>query len=175
MKLRSVWNWRKQFSESDIALFKNPLYQLDDLVDPRSPMPSSCNVLPNHEVYFLEPWAQCYFRWLPALGIRQGGRPQVDLIHRWLRRSIDASLTELRELSKRPPMELARNRSASRRDGTLTLRRVLDENGTSDSFLLEQSVDNFFPFSNCDDSAFSLADSSTLSEFDSQSVLNLTD
>ncbi|CAH1987093.1 unnamed protein product [Acanthoscelides obtectus] len=74
LALRSVWDWREQFSERDISLFCNPLYD-DTFLEPLKPNPGVSN---------LEIWSQCYFRWLPDLEIRNGGRPQVDLYCRYL-------------------------------------------------------------------------------------------
>ncbi|KAJ8965420.1 hypothetical protein NQ314_004173 [Rhamnusium bicolor] len=72
--LRSVWDWQEQFSERDIALFCNPLY--DDTY--------RTSLRPNTGLSGLEIWVQCYFRSLPDLEIRNGGRPQVDLYSRYL-------------------------------------------------------------------------------------------
>ncbi|KAJ8960603.1 hypothetical protein NQ318_013894 [Aromia moschata] len=72
--LRSVWDWREQFSERDIGLFCNPLY--DDSY--------RAILKPHAGLAGLEVWTQCYFRWLPDLEIRNGGRPQVDLYSRYL-------------------------------------------------------------------------------------------
>ncbi|KAG5885891.1 hypothetical protein JTB14_019150 [Gonioctena quinquepunctata] len=74
MILRSVWDWREQFSDRDIGLFCNPLY--DDSF--RKPL------RPNTGLSGLEIWLQCYFRWLPDLEIRNGGKPQVDLFSRFV-------------------------------------------------------------------------------------------
>lgn len=69
--------------EKDIILFCNPLY--DD---------SFKNVLkPNTSISHLEIWTQCYFRWLPDLEIRNGGKPQIDLCCRF----IVAEIFELRQ------------------------------------------------------------------------------
>lgn len=55
-------------------MFCNPLY--DD---------SSIHRLkPNTNVCSLDIWIQCYFRWLPELEIRNGGKPQIDLCCRFI-------------------------------------------------------------------------------------------
>lgn len=72
MILRSLWDWKEQFNEKDIALFCNPLY--DDAYNNR--------LKPNTSMAFLEIWNQCYARWLPDLEIRNGGKPQIDLCNR---------------------------------------------------------------------------------------------
>ncbi|CAG9772890.1 unnamed protein product [Ceutorhynchus assimilis] len=74
LTLRSVWDWREQFSEKDIALFCNPLYN-DRYIEALRPSTG----LPNLEV-----WGQCYFRWISDLEIPRGGRPQIDLFSRYL-------------------------------------------------------------------------------------------
>ncbi|XP_044738070.1 myotubularin-related protein 10-B isoform X2 [Chrysoperla carnea] len=70
--LRSVWDWNEQFSEKDIALFRNPLF--DSTYVQR--------IQPECKVLFLEIWALCYFRWIPHLEIPKGGPPQIDLFNR---------------------------------------------------------------------------------------------
>ncbi|KAJ8985336.1 hypothetical protein NQ317_008367 [Molorchus minor] len=72
--LRSVWDWREQFSDRDIGLFCNPLY--DDSY--------RAILKPHVGLAGLDVWTQCYFRWLPDLEVRTGGRPQVDLYCRFL-------------------------------------------------------------------------------------------
>lgn len=67
--LRSVWDWKEQFMEKDIALFCNPLYN-DAYTQP---------IKPHTAVAFLDIWNQCYSRWLPDLEIRNGGKPPMDL------------------------------------------------------------------------------------------------
>ncbi|KAK4883686.1 hypothetical protein RN001_007005 [Aquatica leii] len=78
MILRSIWDWKEQFTEKDIALFYNPLY--DDRYTHR--------LIPNTAIAFLDIWLQCYSRWLPDLEIRNGGKPQIDLCSRFLRSEI---------------------------------------------------------------------------------------
>ncbi|CAH0558932.1 unnamed protein product [Brassicogethes aeneus] len=72
--LRSIWDWREQFSESDLIFFANPLYQdnYQQILEVK------------HGISSLEIWSQCYFRWLPELEIKNGGRPVLDLYNRIL-------------------------------------------------------------------------------------------
>ncbi|XP_030752601.1 myotubularin-related protein 10-A [Sitophilus oryzae] len=72
--LRSIWDWREQFYDRDIALFCNPLYD-DSFKGTLDPSP---------KLYNLEVWGQCYFRWISDLEIRKGGKPQIDLFTRYL-------------------------------------------------------------------------------------------
>ncbi|XP_060525848.1 myotubularin-related protein 10-B [Cylas formicarius] len=72
--LRSVWDWREQFADRDIALFCNPLYD-DSFAGPLNPSTGLSG---------LDVWDQCYFRWLSELEIPRGGRPQIDLYSRYL-------------------------------------------------------------------------------------------
>ncbi|XP_023019760.2 myotubularin-related protein 10-A isoform X1 [Leptinotarsa decemlineata] len=72
--LRSVWDWREQFSDRDIGLFCNPLF--DDSFKEQ--------LKPHTGLSGMDIWLQCYFRWLPDLEIRNGGHPQVDLISRYI-------------------------------------------------------------------------------------------
>ncbi|XP_045468670.1 myotubularin-related protein 10-A [Harmonia axyridis] len=81
--LRSVWDWHKQFGERDIAFFCNPLY-LDTFTE---------KLTPQTGISSLGIWSQCYFRWLPDLEIRCGGKPQIDL---WTR-MIVSEVWELKE------------------------------------------------------------------------------
>ncbi|KAK9887578.1 hypothetical protein WA026_023384 [Henosepilachna vigintioctopunctata] len=81
--LRSVWDWSRQFNERDIAFFCNPLFQ-DTFTE---------KLKPKTETSALGIWNQCYFRWIPDLEIRCGGRPQIDLCARL----IVSEVWELRE------------------------------------------------------------------------------
>lgn len=77
LMLRSVWDWGEQFSEEDIALFTNPLYEACSPSQPKELRAQGG--LPS-----LRLWRQCYFRWLPFLEIPGGGQAQIDLQHRQL-------------------------------------------------------------------------------------------
>lgn len=41
-------------------------------------------LIPKHSIKDLEIWAQCYYRWLPILEIKNGGNPQIDLFARYV-------------------------------------------------------------------------------------------
>lgn len=82
--LRSVWDWREQFSEQDILLFYNPLYS------PREVGGKDKSIIkPLYSLPSLELWAQCYFRWIPALEIRNGGQNHIELYARLLRNDVN--------------------------------------------------------------------------------------
>nr|XP_018912403.1 PREDICTED: myotubularin-related protein 10-B [Bemisia tabaci] len=71
--LRSVWDFGEQLPERDIASFSNPLYRESPKhLEVKSGVPC------------LHLWSQCYFRFLPILEIKGGGKPQVDLAIREL-------------------------------------------------------------------------------------------
>lgn len=115
MVLRSVWDWTEQFSDKDIALFCNPLYDDSNM---------QC-LRPNTNVSSLEVWVQCYFRWLPNLEIRNGGKPQIDLCCR----CIALEIHQLKQMLQ-----------GSQINGKLA--RTVDE------YLdLMKKVNSFFPFS----------------------------
>ncbi|CAK9826975.1 Myotubularin-related protein 10-B [Anthophora retusa] len=82
--LRSVWDWREQFSDQDILLFYNPLYN--------SHVANSnekCEIKPLFHVATIELWTQCYFRWIPTLEIRNGGQNHIELYARLLRNDVN--------------------------------------------------------------------------------------
>ncbi|XP_049790942.1 myotubularin-related protein 10-B [Schistocerca nitens] len=82
--LRSVWDWDEQFSEArDQELFHNPLFR-------RLSKSSVSPLSPRCGVSSLQLWAQCYYRWLPPLEIKRGGRVQVEIITRALAAQIQA-------------------------------------------------------------------------------------
>lgn len=101
--------------EKDIALFCNPLY--DDTYSRR--------LIPNTTLPYLDIWILCYFRWLPDLEIRNGGRPQIDLCNRFLASEIHS----LRQQLQNGDMHAALN--GIREEHLQLLKRV----------------DSFFPFS----------------------------
>lgn len=141
MVLRSVWDWSEQFSDRDINFFFNPLY--DDGI--------KGSLKPNTGISNLEVWGQCYFRWLPDLEIRNGGKPQIDLFCRCL----------VAEILQKPQGD----------NGNLNKNK---EEYTE----LIKKVNSFFPFSH--NSSFISSDpvnSFILSgdTMDSQSILNFND
>nr|XP_022909063.1 myotubularin-related protein 10 [Onthophagus taurus] len=76
--LRSVWDWRQQFSDNDIKFFENPLY--DDSYKEK--------LFINYRISSLDLWRQCYLRWLPIVEISKGGPPQIDLTARLIKAEI---------------------------------------------------------------------------------------
>lgn len=139
--LRSMWDWREQFSERDIGLFCNPLY--DD---------SYRAVLKPHAgLSGLEIWMQCYFRWLPDLEIRNGGKPQIDLYSRYLVSEILQS-----------------------QQGAADLNGKLNRN-KEEYLSLTRKVNSFYPFSHNRESVSSDPIDNVLltgDTLDSQSILN---
>ncbi|XP_026462054.1 myotubularin-related protein 10-like [Ctenocephalides felis] len=220
--LRSVWDWGEQYSEKDIALFANPLFTPNHIVQRNSVLPpvrpldvqtiniqqKSTNVhriskhldmrfgglsmlspmkvskvpppvppkpvnrdkkiinqamaqmLENrirvsHTITNLEIWSQCYFRFMPILEIKSGGKVQIDIQNRILVGNINEMYSTL-----------------------ATGESYKTENGhkTTDY----STVNSFFPFSKSDDSRLSdlIALSTSLREdvmCDSQSLLNAPD
>lgn len=135
-----MWDWREQFSEKDIILFCNPLY--DDSF--------SGTLKPNPGLSNLEVWSQCYFRWLPDLEVKNGGKPQIDLYCRYL-------VAEILHKQDDINGKLVRNQE----EYTDLLKRV----------------NSFFPFSH--NSGFVASDPVNnfilTGEMDSQSILNYND
>lgn len=144
--LRSVWDWSEQFSDKDIALFCNPLF--DDSNVQR--------LIPNTSVSGLDVWAQCYFRWLPELEIRNGGKAQVDLCSRFI-------VSEIFQLQQ-TLTGVANGRAAKTKEENLELLK---------------KVNSFFPFShNVRQLAGVLSDSNILLSGDvleTQSIIHLND
>jgi myotubularin-related protein 10/11/12 len=142
--LRSVWDWSEQFGEKDIALFCNPLF--DD---------SFKRVLrPATSVSHLDVWMQCYFRWLPDLEIRNGGRPQIDLCSRF----IVAEIFELQEKIQTGEVNGKLNRNKE------------------EHLELLRKVNSFFPFSRNSGQVAGMLPLNVLLTgdlLDSQSILNL--
>lgn len=106
MEPRSIWNWSVQFSDSDVELFFNPLYKLAQLqnfkqIDFGSFKKNSCTLTPEFNISYLDLWTQCYFRWLPLLSIRSGGKPCIDIIHRQLVTDIELLTLEIQDLMKK--------------------------------------------------------------------------
>lgn len=106
LPLRPVWDWSQQFSEKDVALFCNPLFE-DAFTERLRPL---------HGLSSLEIWQQCYFRWLPDLEIVHGGPPQIDLGARlivaeiWaLKESADGKANGKHEKNKEEYLRLGQN------------------------------------------------------------------
>lgn len=141
--MRSVWDWSEQFSEKDRAFFCNPLF--DDSFKQR--------LMPNTKVAFLDIWSQCYFRWLPDLEIRNGGRPQIDLCNRFI----------VLEINK-----LFQKINSGEVNGAL---KTKEENVE-----MLKKINSFFPFSHTSGQIQVLPINSDLISgdvIDSQSILNL--
>ncbi|XP_064618787.1 myotubularin-related protein 10-A-like isoform X2 [Lineus longissimus] len=104
LKLESVWNWHVQFSDKDLALFKNPLFlakNSEELSTMNKKLAAITNSLNNdnfkkklyllylnreateHGVVLkpqviapmLKLWSQCYLRWSSPVEIYGGGAP----------------------------------------------------------------------------------------------------
>lgn len=139
--LRSVWDWREQLSDKDIRFFCNPLYD-DSFTETLKP----CTGLSNLEI-----WTQCYFRWLPDLEIRNGGKPQIDIYCRLL----------VAEILDKQESDIS---------GKLNLKQEYSD--------LMKNIHSFFPFSHNSGIAPSDPDNNLLltgDMMDSQSILNFND
>ncbi|XP_024943809.1 myotubularin-related protein 10-B [Cephus cinctus] len=146
--LRSVWDWREQFNDQDILLFYNPLY---------NPETSCTTVKPLYAIPCLELWTQCYFRWIPPLEIRNGGRNHIELYTRLIQNDISR-------------LKVNANGSCASPVDKIT------------TYLLQMNIDSFYPFSNrnSDNTTIStpIMNSSMLvteSLLDAQSLLNAPD
>lgn len=143
--LRSVWDWREQFSEKDIALFCNPLF--DDSFE---------EVLrPSTGLQNLEVWGQNYFRWIPDLEIPRGGNPQIDLYTRYLVSEIIQAKYNSEESNGRLLGRASKNKE-----------EYMD---------LIKKVNSFFPFSHNNNLVHNPINNVLLTgdTLDSQSILNL--
>ncbi|CAB0045294.1 unnamed protein product [Trichogramma brassicae] len=117
--LRSVWDWREQFSDHDIQLFYNPLYA-PALADSKLHQ-----IKPNHGISNLEIWSQCYFRWIPHLIINNGGKNQIEMYARLLQNDLAQLKIDANE-------------------ATVTSSNI-DQLSTC---LLQMNINSFYPFSN---------------------------
>ncbi|KAL3276331.1 hypothetical protein HHI36_011714 [Cryptolaemus montrouzieri] len=139
--LRSVWDWNKQFSERDIAFFCNPLF-LDSFTE---------KLIPQTGTSALTLWTQCYFRWIPDLEIRCGGRPQIDL-------SVRLIVSEVWEL---------REKLEGRENGKHIKNR-------EEYMKLLNTVNSFYPFShNAKEMTINNALLINSDALDTQSILNM--
>lgn len=116
--LRSVWDWREQFNEQDILLFYNPLYNVRDM-DVRE----KSIIKPLYNLMNLELWAQCYFRWIPTLEIRNGGQNHIELYARLLRNDVNQLKMNINGNCGSPVAK-------------------------SSSYSVQMNIDSFYPFSN---------------------------
>ncbi|XP_014219642.1 myotubularin-related protein 10 [Copidosoma floridanum] len=125
--LRSVWDWREQFSDQDIQLFHNPLF--NPAVSQTSTTTSTSSratfLKPLFGIPWLELWSQCYFRWIPHLVINNGGRSQIEMYARLLQNEV-------------VQMQLDVNNTGSASPS-------VDKLSTC---LLQMNINSFYPFSN---------------------------
>lgn len=113
-----MWDWREQFSDQDILLFDNPLY------NPReTDSKEKCVIKPLYNVANLELWTQCYFRWIPTLEIHNGGRNHIELYARLLRNDVNQLKMNINGNCGSPI-------------------------GKSNSYSVQMNIDSFYPFSN---------------------------
>ncbi|XP_046474345.1 myotubularin-related protein 10-B isoform X1 [Neodiprion pinetum] len=115
--LRSVWDWREQFNDSDILLFYNPLYSMS------LSSTGKTYIKPVFNIPCLELWAQCYFRWIPPLEIRNGGRNHIELYSRLIQNDISH-------------LKVNANGSCSSPVDKVT------------TYLVQMNIDSFYPFTN---------------------------
>lgn len=116
--LRSVWDWREQFSDQDILLFYNPLFNQENSRDHGKRF-----IKPLYSISSLELWSQCYFRWIPPLEIHSGGRNHIELYTRLVQNDV-AQLKVNANGNCGSPVE------------KLT------------TYLVQMNIDSFYPFSN---------------------------
>ncbi|XP_076652050.1 myotubularin-related protein 10-B [Halictus rubicundus] len=116
--LRSVWDWREQFSEQDILLFYNPLYSSRE-----TNVTEKSIIKPQYNVVSIELWVQCYFRWIPPLEIRNGGQNHIELYARLLRNNVNQ-------------LKISINKNC---DSSVV---------KTNSYTVQMNIDSFYPFSN---------------------------
>lgn len=115
--LRSAWDWREQFNDQDILLFSNPLF------DRRFQNQKVGTLKPMYTISSLELWSQCYFRWIPPLEIRNGGKNHVELYSRLLQNAIAQLRVNLNGTCGSPVDKI-------------------------NTYLLQMNIDSFYPFGN---------------------------
>ncbi|XP_058792029.1 myotubularin-related protein 10-B isoform X2 [Phymastichus coffea] len=118
--LHSAWDWREQFSEQDIQLFYNPLYNVPNLSDNAT---KTKYLKPMCAIPFLEVWSQCFFRWIPHLVIHNGGRNHIEMYTRLLQNDVAQLQLDVGDLSTSPVDKLS-------------------------TCLLQMNINSFYPFSN---------------------------
>lgn len=119
MILRSVWDWREQFSDQDILLFCNPLFKYDGTKRENG----KTNIKPHYSIPSLELWSQCYFRWIPPLEIHNGGRNHVELHARLVQNDIAQLKINANGNCESPVEKIT-------------------------SYIVHMNIDSFYPFSN---------------------------
>ncbi|KAK6631236.1 hypothetical protein RUM44_005762 [Polyplax serrata] len=198
------------FSDNDVELFFNPLYAFDELQDLSlgdgdGPRKLNTPIFPEYGLPYLGLWTQCYFRWLPMLSIRCGGRPQIDVVHRQLMADVQSLLSEIRRKTK---MKLgdcvfgginnSKNigyliysdaSTCNRQESDVAGKKNYDLSKLTEVelrnrhftckdiavFKNKDCIDNFFPFTISSTISVGLTNSSNTSEFDAPSVCNVTD
>lgn len=114
-------------------------------------------MLPKTLVPHLEIWSQCYFRWLPDLEIRNGGRPQIEIINKFV-------VSEIHALHQKLNGNVNGNNMSETKEEKLQLLK---------------KINSFFPFShnNYNLQGMLPVNNHLLSNeaLDSQSILNLND
>ncbi|KAH0539767.1 myotubularin-related protein 10-B [Cotesia glomerata] len=112
--LRSVWDWREQFTDQDILLFYSPFFNSAD---------EKKYLKPQFSVSCLELWTQCYFRWIPPLEIRNGGKNHSELYARLLQNSISQLKVNINGNCGSPVDKI-------------------------NTFLVQMNINSFYPFGN---------------------------
>ncbi|KAG8041949.1 hypothetical protein G9C98_007253 [Cotesia typhae] len=112
--LRSVWDWREQFTDQDILLFYSPFFNSAD---------EEKYLKPQFSVSCLELWTQCYFRWIPPLEIRNGGKNHSELYARLLQNSISQLKVNINGNCVSPVDKI-------------------------NTFLVQMNINSFYPFGN---------------------------
>lgn len=118
--MRSVWDWREQFSEQDIQLFYNPLYNCATSSDSAI---KTKYLNPLCAIPSLEVWSQCFFRWIPHLVIHNGGRNHIEMYARLLLNDVAQLQLDAGDPSTSPVDKLS-------------------------TCLLQMNINSFYPFSN---------------------------
>ncbi|UYV61829.1 MTMR12 [Cordylochernes scorpioides] len=106
------WDWDLQFTRHNQALFRNPLYILNQFLEPHSLTgvywddPEELFDL-DPEVRSLELWTQCYLRWIPAAQVIGGGDGVTYLWQRKLAEEVEALCKQitLRKPHRRMPSD----------------------------------------------------------------------
>lgn len=119
--LRSVWDWREQFNDQDILLFYNPLFISHDI----KKIENRTIIKPLYTISSLELWTQCYFRWIPALEIHNGGQTYIELYVRLLQNNINQIEININD----------------NRDSPVDTDKI-------GIYSLHTNIDSFYPFSN---------------------------
>lgn len=97
----SVWNWRRQFHQEDIAFYTNPLYsareQFRNLELNKSRSEPQA-LVPCCVVAGLRFWENCFLRWLAPIQIIGGGKPSEIVAQGLIMEDITSLQTEILRL-----------------------------------------------------------------------------